>query len=82
MNRRQVPVVAMILLFLNLDVVSAADDWVQTTAAARLWPVAEGGNGHAYQAVGVSELIPWTSADQAATLAGGYLATITSEAGE
>ncbi len=80
MNHRQVPVVAMILLFLNLAVVSAADDWEQTTAAARLWPVEEGGNGHAYQAVGVSELIPWTSADQIATLAGGYLATIASEA--
>jgi hypothetical protein len=30
--------------------------------------------------VGVPELIPWTAADQTASLAGGYLATITSQA--
>jgi parallel beta-helix repeat protein len=80
MNRRQVFVAAMVLIPATLQVVCAADDWVQTNAAVRLWPVAEGGNGHAYQAVAVPELIPWTSADRIATLAGGYLATITSQA--
>jgi hypothetical protein len=52
--------------------------WVQTAPAAALWPVAEGGNGHAYQGVAVGRLISWTSACQAAIQAGGYLATITS----
>ncbi len=80
MNRRQVPVATMVVLLLSLAPVFAADDWVQTTAAVRLWPVDEGGNGHAYQAVRVPELIAWTLADQAATLSGGYLATITSQA--
>ncbi len=80
MNRRQILLTVMVPMLTTVQVVSAADDWVQTTAAAQLWPVADGGNGHAYQAVAVPELIPWTSADQAATLAGGYLATITSQA--
>lgn len=79
MNRRHVLAVAMVLIPATFQVVCAADDWVQTSAAVRVWPVAEGGNGHAYQAVATSGLITWTSADQAATLAGGYLATLTSD---
>ena len=50
-----------------------------TVAAGQVWPVDEGGNGHAYQALAVPMLIPWTMADAAATSAGGYLATITSQ---
>ena len=50
-----------------------------TAAAVHLWPVDDGGNGHAYQTLAVPMLIPWTSANQAATNAGGYLATITSQ---
>ncbi|MEN6428469.1 MAG: discoidin domain-containing protein [Phycisphaerales bacterium] len=62
-----------------VSVASAAEDWMPTCAAPRLWPVDEGGNGHAYQGVPVEEVISWTFADRAATLAGGYLATITSQ---
>jgi hypothetical protein len=61
-----------------IRVASAGEGWTPTTAAARLWPVDEGGNGHAYQRVPVGELISWTSAARAAKLAGGYLGTITS----
>jgi parallel beta-helix repeat protein len=80
MNRRLVLVVAMVLIPVTFQVVCVAEDWVQTTAAVRIWPVGDGGNGHAYQGVAVPELIPWTSADRMASLAGGYLATITSQA--
>jgi len=62
-----------------ISVASAGEEWTPTTAAARLWPVDEGGNDHAYQGVPVSDVIPWSSAERAATLAGGYLATITSQ---
>ncbi len=62
-----------------ISTASAGEGWTPTTAAARLWPVEEGGNGHAYQGVPVGERISWTSAEQAARLAGGYLATITSQ---
>jgi len=51
---------------------------VPTHASHCVWPVSDGGNGHAYQAVAAGELIPWTLADATATAAGGYLATITS----
>jgi len=80
MNRRRVLVISMVLISVSLDTICAADGWLPTAAAVRLWPVAEGGKGHAYQAVAVQELIPWTSANQIAALAGGYLATITSQA--
>jgi hypothetical protein len=80
MRVRQILMVAMVLSVMDLEMVSGADGWVPTSAAVHFWPVAEGGNGHAYQPVGVPELIPWTAADQIATLAGGYLATITSQA--
>ena len=62
-----------------ISVASAGEDWTPTIAAPRLWPADEGGNGHAYHGVPVGEVISWTSADRAATLAGGYLATITSQ---
>ncbi|MGE5295428.1 MAG: discoidin domain-containing protein, partial [Solirubrobacterales bacterium] len=63
----------------TVSAASAGEDWTPTIATARLWPVDEGGNDHAYQGVPVGERISWTSAEQAATLAGGYLATITSQ---
>ncbi len=62
-----------------ISVASVAEGWMPTTAAARLWPVEEGGNGHAYQGIPAGEIIPWTSAERAARLAGGYLASITSQ---
>lgn len=60
------------------DVVEVVVGSAPTRMSACTWPVAEGGNGHAYQPVNVGQLIPWTQADAAATGAGGYLATITS----
>ena len=44
------------------------------------WPASAGGNGHYYEAVWVPQGISWTSASNAAVLAGGYLATIASQA--
>jgi len=49
------------------------------TAALTQWRIEDGGNGHWYEAVFSGE-ISWTDANGAATAAGGYLATITSEA--
>ena len=43
------------------------------------WPVGDGGNGHFYEAVGVSGGISWSEANDAATAVGGYLATVTSD---
>lgn len=43
------------------------------------WSVADGGNGHYYEPIAVGGVISWDQANQAATQAGGYLATITSE---
>ena len=51
-----------------------------TEATIAEWSVADGGNGHLYEAIAVPEVISWTDASEAANLAGGYLATITSEA--
>ena len=45
-----------------------------------LWDVADGGNGHFYEAVAVPGGISWSNAKLAATAAGGYLATIISQA--
>lgn len=42
------------------------------------WRVADGGNGHFYEAIAVPTGITWTDANEAAKSAGGYLATITS----
>jgi hypothetical protein len=44
------------------------------------WTTASGGNGHYYEAVSQATAISWTNASNAATAAGGYLATITSSA--
>jgi hypothetical protein len=44
------------------------------------WSTASGGNGHYYQAVGLSNPISWYEASALANQAGGYLATITPDA--
>lgn len=44
------------------------------------WEVSQGGNGHFYEAVAVPQPLTWWQADTDAQQAGGYLATITSEA--
>ncbi len=80
MSIRRILGVGMVLTLILFGSAFGADDWVPTAAAFRPWPVAAGGNDHTYQVVAVPELIPWTSADRAATLAGGYLVTITSQA--
>jgi hypothetical protein len=41
------------------------------------WKVSDGGNGHWYEAVIATGT--WTDAQSAASVAGGYLATVTSE---
>jgi len=52
------------------------------TANATLvqWLASEGGNGHFYEPIAAPTGITWTQASEAANLAGGYLATITSQA--
>lgn len=49
-------------------------------AAPVQWTVGSGGNGHWYEAVLVTSGINWAGSDAAASLAGGYLATLTSAA--
>lgn len=52
---------------------SAEAGWVQ-------WPVAEGGNGHWYNAVNTPDGITWQAAVDASNTAGGWLVTINSPA--
>jgi len=49
-----------------------------SVAAPEEWKVADGGNGHFYEAFIVPGGIDWNDANSAAEAAGGYLATITS----
>lgn len=44
------------------------------------WSITDGGNGHFYEAIAAPEPITWDVANEAATAAGGYLVTITSQA--
>jgi len=44
------------------------------------WTIGSGGNGHTYRVVAKPNLISWDAASSEASLAGGYLATITSPA--
>ena len=53
---------------------------VHDAAAATEWSVGEGGNGHLYEVVLVTEGILWDDARAAAEAAGGYLAVVTSQA--
>jgi hypothetical protein len=48
--------------------------------AAFQWTVGSGGNDHWYEPVSFGTGISWSDAQSAATLAGGYLATVTSAA--
>ncbi|MAB81886.1 MAG: hypothetical protein CMJ24_00415 [Phycisphaerae bacterium] len=49
-------------------------------ADPQLWTVDDGGNGHRYEVVVPEDGITWTDARAAAEAAGGYLATLTSQA--
>jgi hypothetical protein len=59
--------------------VSAATGKADITSQAQ-WTTASGGNGHTYRVVAKPGLISWDAANSEASLAGGYLATITSPA--
>jgi len=52
----------------------------QASGAPIQWPVSEGGNGHWYEAISAPNGISWLTAQQEAESAGGYLATLTSQA--
>ena len=56
--------------------------WFAGSSSSALceWLIADGGNGHFYEAVAVPNVITWAEAGEAATAAGGYLVTITSQA--
>ena len=71
MKRRVIFLLAAILL---------ASLAATTNAALVEWPASQGGNGHFYEAVAVSQPITWSAANIAAQSAGGYLVTITSQA--
>jgi hypothetical protein len=49
-------------------------------AIPTLWDIKDGGNGHSYEVISIPSGILWTDARDAAIIAGGHLATITSEA--
>jgi LPXTG-motif cell wall-anchored protein len=70
MKRLMVALVAIVLVGVGQF---ARGDTVQ-------WKVADGGNGHYYEAVGTGGLLSWDDAKQAAVAAGGHLVTITSQA--
>jgi len=61
------------------DTVAVTVGFISTDAVASEWPLQVGGNGHCYQAVYVPQTIYWGDAKRCADLAGGYLATITSQ---
>ena len=63
-----------IVLFAALSFIS------RIQAAPVQWDAGSGGNGHYYEAVQVPDGVSWTAASALANGAGGYLATITSEA--
>ena len=70
------------MLFRNAALFCGGLVLTSTTALAVpiQWTVASGGNGHFYEVVQTDNTVSWTQADSAATLAGGYLITITSAA--
>jgi hypothetical protein len=51
-----------------------------SSAAPTVWGVASGGNGHAYEVIGLAGGISWDDARAAARAAGGDLASLTSAA--
>jgi hypothetical protein len=58
-----------------------AGAWTQSAGANPIaWKMSEGGNDHYYMAVAVPSGISWVEANQEASLAGGYLVSITSKA--
>src|SRR6267378_1487359 len=62
-----------VIALLSITTAGAAD----TTSQAQ-WTITSGGNGHLYRVVAKPNLISWDAANAEATLAGGYLATVTS----
>ena len=63
----------------RLFVVLLVFGWSSGAGAVPIqWTVAEGGNGHFYEAVDLGIEVSWDDAKSAAEAAGGYLATITS----
>ncbi len=69
MKRVAVSVFVLLLCLMNVS-----------SSALVEWPLNEGGNGHYYEVILVPEGIDWQAAYNAANAAGGYLATITSQA--
>ena len=64
-----------------LAVVAMVFGWSSGGSAVPIqWTVAEGGNGHFYEAVDLGTAISWEAAKANAEAAGGYLATVTSAA--
>ncbi|MBL7154146.1 MAG: PEP-CTERM sorting domain-containing protein [Phycisphaerae bacterium] len=68
------------LRVLALAVLAVAWGASSSRGVLQQWLPADGGNGHFYEAVAVPSVVTWQEANVAATGAGGYLATITSEA--
>lgn len=71
-KRREMRAIGLAAAFLCAAIGAAS-------AAPVQWTAAVGGNGHWYEAAYVPVSITWTAASDAATAAGGYLATLTSE---
>jgi hypothetical protein len=71
-------------LVLLVGLVVVFSGWSSGASALAIeWTVASGGNGHFYEYIGDSQLIPpttWADQQARAVARGGYLATITSEA--
>jgi hypothetical protein len=65
---------------LVIALVSTATAAVADITSQGQWTIGSGGNGHTYRVVAKPNLISWDAANTEATLAGGYLATITSPA--
>ncbi len=80
-NLRMSLVMTVFLLGIAFIAGGMSDSLVATAKATVVeWEISEGGNGHFYEAIGVSVGISWTDANKAANLKGGYLVTITSQA--
>ena len=74
LRRRATP--KFFLVLTALVSLGTSQVWAETIQ----WKTKDGGNGHFYEVVSVPGGISWDDANAAATAAGGYLATITSQA--
>jgi hypothetical protein len=83
---RRAPASSSLLLCLLLSACSgsdAGDDGTKAPdlrAGATVWSEADGGNAHSYRLVVARSGITWANANAAAAKAGGYLATVSSDA--